>query len=91
MKRPEGLIIPLTHVGQYGILVWVEVDMTNAEIETVLDKIVSVTEFLAREIADLVDDKANRLPNEYTAGIRRRGNEIREATSQLRTIFDTNR
>jgi hypothetical protein len=62
--------------------------MANDEIKIVLEKLVSVTEFLAEEVADLVDDRANRTTRDYVPGIKARADEIRAASAQLRTVFD---
>jgi hypothetical protein len=59
--------------------------MTNSEMERVISKLVSVTEFLAEEVADLVDGKSSR---DNAQALYERAEGIRKAALELRVTFD---
>ena len=63
--------------------------MTDDEVKLVLDKLVSVTEFLCNETAGLVNDYSTRVTKEAVAGVRARSEQLRAAGQELRSIYGT--
>jgi hypothetical protein len=62
--------------------------MTNSEMERVMSKLVSVTEFLAEEIAELISEKASRGTRTEVRALNTRVKKIKKAALQLRVAFD---
>lgn len=59
------------------------------DIKLLLNKLVSITELLTVETADLLRDLTDRYPADYRVGMLERVDALREAGLQLRTIADT--
>ena len=62
--------------------------MTNSQMELMITKLVMVTKFLAEQVADLVDDRADRSIHTEAQGRHERAQEIRDAAFEFRTLFD---
>ncbi|WP_157477549.1 hypothetical protein [Granulicella tundricola] len=59
------------------------------ETQEALLKLIEVTERLSREVADLVDDLAERVSRTAVGEVRAKAREIRESGQELRRVSDT--
>jgi hypothetical protein len=62
--------------------------MTNSEMERVMSKLVSVTEFLAEEIVEFMSERASRGTRAEVRALNTRVKKIKKAALQLRVAFD---
>ncbi len=62
--------------------------MTNADIETVLSKLVAVTNALSKEVAELVRDTKGNVLQQYRQEVLKRADGLVAASLELRQAFD---